>query len=178
MAVVGVQLAAALQRQGRAELVWLCFFGPRVFNMKYARIVSNAAVDVRTESPEGCFTPDIAAQFVTVPDQVEDGWTINEGVWSAPAIPEPVVPPAPVVIPPKVSPVEFMLLFKSPERIAIKAARPTDPVIDDFMDIVEDTRLTFVDLGLQSTQDALNYFVFKTILTPERKDQILTGQAQ
>jgi hypothetical protein len=78
----------------------------------------------------------------------------------------------------QVSPVEFMLLFKSPERIAIKAARPTDPVIDDFMDIVEDPRLTFVDLGLQSTKDALDYFVFKTILTPERKDEILAGQVQ
>lgn len=146
--------------------------------MKYARIVSNAAVDVRTESPEGCFTPDIAAQFVTVPAEVENGWILAGGIWSAPVIPDPVVPPAPVFIPPKVSPVEFMLLFKSPERIAIKAARTTDTVIDDFMDIVEDTRLTHVDLALQSTKDALNYFVFKTILTPERKVQILTGQVQ
>lgn len=146
--------------------------------MKYARIVNNTAVDVRNESPDGYFHPEIAAQFVTVPDQVEDGWTLVDGVLSAPVIVVPVDPEPVAVIPPKVSPVEFMLLFKSPERIAIKAARPTDPVIDDFMDIVDDTRLTHVDLALQSTKDALDYFVFKTILTPERKDQILSGQVQ
>lgn len=146
--------------------------------MKHARIVNSTAVDVRIESPEGCFTPDIVAQFVEVPNEVENGWILSGGIWSAQVVTDPVEPPAPVVIPTKVSPVEFMLLFKSPERIAIKAARPTDPVIDDFMDIVDDTRLTHVDLALQSTKDALDYFVFKTILTPERKDQILSGQVQ
>lgn len=76
---------------------------------------------------------------------------------------------------PKVSPVEFKLLFTAPERVAIKTARATDPVIDDFYDIVEDPRLTFVDLGLQSTKDAIGYLQSKGLLTAERAAVILTG---
>jgi hypothetical protein len=71
-----------------------------------------------------------------------------------------------------------MLLFTSSERVALKAARLTDPVIDDWMDIVQDPRLTHVDLALQSTQDALSYAVSVNILTAERREQILTGQVQ
>lgn len=62
--------------------------------MKYARIVSDYAVDVRTESPEGCFTPNIVAEFVEVPDEVMDGWVVADGIWSAPPITVPYVPTA------------------------------------------------------------------------------------
>lgn len=143
--------------------------------MKYARIVNSTAVDVRTESPEGCFTPDVVAEFVEVPDQVEDGWTLAGGKWSAPVIPEPVAPPTPVVIPPKVSPVEFKLLFTSAERIAIKAARATDPILEDAYEILEDPRLTYVDLGLQSTIGLVEYMVTKNLITQVRADAVLTG---
>lgn len=78
----------------------------------------------------------------------------------------------------KVSPVEFKLLFTSPERVAIKAARTTDPVVDDFYDIVEDPRLTFVDLGLQSTQDAIGYMAAQGLIGAERVEQILAGLLQ
>ncbi len=79
---------------------------------------------------------------------------------------------------PKVSPVEFKLLFTSSERVAIKAARDTDAVIDDFFDIVEDPRLQYVDLGLNSTQGALDYLVAQGLLTQARRDQIVAGQVQ
>ena len=144
--------------------------------MKYARIVNNAAVDVRTESPAGCFTPNIVAEFVEVPDDVETGWTLSGGDWLAPVIPEPVIPEPVAPIPPKVSPVEFMLLFTSTERVAIKAARLADPVIDDFLDIIEDQRLTRVDLALLSTQIALLYLTSKGLVAEERISQILTGE--
>lgn len=58
--------------------------------MKYARINNGYAVDVRAESPVGCFTPNIVEEFQTVPDEVEDGWTLTEGTWAAPVVPEPV----------------------------------------------------------------------------------------
>ena len=138
----------------------------------FARIINNVAVDV-CQSPEDCFHPDIASQFVSVPDSVVQGSTRDAtGVWHNPVVPEPV--PAPVVYP-QVSPVEFKLLFTSPERVAIKAAVSTDAVIEDFWSIVEDTRLTYVDLGLQSTQDCLAYMVIKSFITEERKAEILTG---
>ena len=57
--------------------------------MKFARVVNNTAVDVRDNSPEGCFTPNIVAEFSQVPDNVQDGWCLNDGAWSKP----PVIPP-------------------------------------------------------------------------------------
>ena len=146
--------------------------------MKHARIANNTAVDVRTESPEGFFTPEIAAQFVEVPDEVENGWLLESGIWSAPPAP-PEPQPEPLQIDaPRGSPVEFKLLFTAQERVAIKAARATDPVIDDFFDIVEDPRLTHVNLGLQSTQDALAYLEATGLITTARRQEILAGQVQ
>lgn len=143
--------------------------------MKYARNVNNTAVDVRTESPDGCFTADIAAQFAQVPDTVENGWILNGQTWEAP--PAPVIPDPvePVAIPPKVSPVEFMLLFTAAERVGIKAARATNPVIDDFLDIIEDPRLQHVDLNLASTQEGLDYLTDEGFIAAGRKAVILTG---
>lgn len=76
---------------------------------------------------------------------------------------------------PKVSPVEFKLLFSPQERVAIKETRSADPVIDDFFDIVEDPRLTCVNLGLQSTKDAIAYLVSKNLLTEARSAEVLSG---
>jgi len=59
--------------------------------MKYARIVNQCAVDVRSISPENCFTENIVAEFQEVPDAVIDGWFLSGTVWSAPV---PYVPTA------------------------------------------------------------------------------------
>ena len=139
----------------------------------FARVINDVAVDV-SSNPANSFHPDIAREFEQVPDNVKQDWVRIDGVWSAPA-PSPEPTPSEAT---KVSPVEFKLLFTSPERVAIKAARATDPVIDDFYDIVEDPRLTFVDLGLQSTQDALSYMVAQGLLTAERATEILAGVMQ
>lgn len=142
----------------------------------FARIINNVAVDVST-NPQEQFHPDIAAEFEPVPDDVQAGWARNEaGEWEAPA-PTPEPTPAPTESP-KVSPVEFKLLFTAQERVAIKAARASDPVIDDFLSIIEDPRLTHVNLGLQSTQDALGYLETKGVITDARRGQILAGQVQ
>lgn len=77
--------------------------------------------------------------------------------------------------PPIVTPVQYKLLFTSAERVAINAAKATDAVIQDLYSILDDPRLTEVDLSLQSTSDALDYLIFKTLLTAPRKVEILTG---
>lgn len=79
---------------------------------------------------------------------------------------------------PKVSPVEFRLLFTAAERVAITAARTSDPVIDDFYTIVEDPRLTHVDLGLQSTRDAIDYLIAQGLVSEGRREAILSGVLQ
>lgn len=76
---------------------------------------------------------------------------------------------------PKISPVQFKLLFAPAERVAMGAAQATDPVLQDFFGIVNDPRLTFVDLGLQSTKDAVAYLVGKKLITQARADEVLAG---
>lgn len=137
----------------------------------YARIINEVAVDVCTD-PAHCFHPDIAVQFEPVPDEVQAGWIRKDGRWAAPA---PAPQPGPVPVYPKVTPVEFKMLFTSAERVAIKEARATDPVVDDFYDIVEDPRLQVVDLGLHSVQEGIRYLQTIGILTEDRVSQILAG---
>ena len=142
--------------------------------MKKAWVENGRIRDVASGDPEELYHPDVAKFYdILVPDEAEngDGW---DGVTlTKPVIPDPapVEPPAPV--PPKVSPVEFKLLFTAVERVAIKAS--TDPIVQDFFSIVEDTRLTHVDLGLQSTQDALAYLETLELIAAGRKAEILTG---
>ena len=137
----------------------------------FARIINEVAVDVSTD-PTNHFHPDIARNFVPAPDEVQAGWVRKDGQWSAPA---PAPAPDPVPVYPKVTPVEFKMLFTSAERIAIKEARTADPVIDDYFDIVEDPRLQVVDLGLHSVQEGIHYLQTIGILTEDRVSQILAG---
>lgn len=138
----------------------------------YARIINDVAVDVCTD-PANSFHPDIAREFEQVPDEVKQGWVRIDGVWSAPA---PTPQPEPTPTYPKVSPVEFKLLFTSQERVAIKAARATDPVIDDFYDIVEDPRMEYVDFGLKSVRDSVEYLATAGLIAPERVAEIISGK--
>ncbi|MDW5419055.1 hypothetical protein R6242_21010 [Iodobacter sp. CM08] len=87
--------------------------------------------------------------------------------------------PVAVVAPTKVlllSPPEFKLLFLPAERVAIKALRATDEYIADFFSIIDDPRLTQVDLSLQSTRLALTYLEEKKLITPARHAEILGGR--
>lgn len=146
--------------------------------MNYARIVNAQAVEICASNPVDLFHADLAAQFEAVPDDVEAGWILDVDGWSpsTTALANPATPPpAPAVI---VSPVEFKLLFTAPERVAIKFARTDDPIVDDFFDLIEDPRLSGVNLGLQSTQDALDYLISKSLIAPARKAEILSGVVQ
>lgn len=143
---------------------------------KFARIQNGIAVDIASSDPAELFHPDLAVQFTACPDEVETGWRFADNKWTAPA----AIATAEAPVEAKstmVSPVEFKLLFTPQERIAIKAVRATDVVIDDFYDIAEDPRLTHVDLALQTTQMAIAYMVSLNLLTAERAAQILAGQA-
>ena len=145
--------------------------------MKFAWIENERIRDIADGNPAELYHPDVAKFYDTqVPDDASngDGWVNGELIKPEPTAPVEPTQPEPVY--PKVSPVEFKLLFTSQERVAIKAARATDPVIDDFFDIVEDQRLTHVDLGLQSVKDAINYLQSKGLLTAERAAEILAGK--
>ncbi len=63
----------------------------------YARITDGVAVEAWTDGglgivPADVFVPGLAAQFEPVPDEVQAGWSLIDGVWTAP-------PPAPEPLP-------------------------------------------------------------------------------
>lgn len=146
--------------------------------MKYAWIEDARIRDICHGDPAECYHPDIAKLYSTpVPDDAEngDGWV--NGQLAKPVAPPPAPPaPPPAPAPRKVSPVEFKLLFTAQERVAIRAARETDPVIDDFFDILDDQRLTSVDLTSSTTRGMVDYLVSKAFLTAKRRDEIVNGR--
>ena len=150
--------------------------------MKYARIVENMALDAMTTDPFTLFTPEVAAQFVTVPDEVENFWTLDNGAWSPPPpAPEPVPQPEPEPTPPPppiLGPLEFKLLFTAQERIAVAEARKTDAIIEDFFSIIDDPRLKEVNMGLPSTIQGVDYLISKGLVDAARREDILAGKFQ
>lgn len=138
---------------------------------------TNTIRDIAHGDPTAIYHPDIAALYDTdVPDEAQNGDSYVDGVWTAKPVPEPVASEPVAPVPPKVSPVEFKLLFAAPERVAIKTS--TDAIVQDFFELVNDPRLTYVDLALQSTQDALAYLTAIGILADGRAAQIITGTVQ
>lgn len=137
--------------------------------VNFARVINDTAVDVSAD-PTNQFHPDIAREFEQVPDEVKPGWVRTDGQWAAPA-PQP----EPVPVYPKVTHVQFKLLFTSPERVAIKGARATDSVVDDLWELVEDPRMEYVDFGLKSVRDSIEYLATVGLIEPERVGEIIIG---
>jgi len=143
---------------------------------KYAIIQSSVAVEIFT--PQEGFTleeswpPEHAVLFSEVPDEVTPNSVIDDkGKWTIAQIAPPVPDP---VLYQKVTPMTFQMLFTSSERIAIKKAVPTDPVIEDWWSLVTNPQLTEVDLNLSSVHEALDYLVTLKIISNERKLEILS----
>lgn len=150
--------------------------------MKYARLNINTAVDVRTESPEGFYTPNVVAEFIEVPDQVEDGWILENGEWSAPP-----APPAPEPTPhlyQSLSAMQFYLAFKPSERIAIKNS--SDENVKEFWDtytLAVQTNSS-INPNLTSVQTGLTYLATPApsgagiLASMDRVEEISNGVAQ
>lgn len=59
--------------------------------MKHARIINNIAQEVIDFDPAGRFHPDVAALFEPVPDEVNQGATLQNGIWTPYVAPELVI---------------------------------------------------------------------------------------
>lgn len=142
----------------------------------YARIIDGVAVDVSTD-PANCFHPLLAAEFIKVPDYVTHGWRLANNTWSAPVLqtPEPATPAQTGNLKP--TPPEFLLLLTLQERVAIRAAGPTDLIIEDVLRMLDDPRVTFIDLTNPSVVEALNYLTTTEppLLTAQRAARVLAG---
>jgi hypothetical protein len=149
----------------------------------YARNVNDIAVDVTTTDPTTIYYPTVAAEFIIVPADVEDGWLYDGSTWSAPPVPPAPIPVPPV--PPIVSAVQFMMLFYPQEQAYIQNS--TDAIVKVFWTRFSDQRVTEVNLALDSMSQTLDYLSTTNVepaLTPPapylaagRKAQILTGKA-
>lgn len=73
----------------------------------------------------------------------------------------------------KITKLAFKNRMTSVERIAIRAAAESDPVIYDFMDLVSDA--TFIDLARPDTQIGVNYLETQGHLAAGRANEILTN---
>lgn len=74
------------------------------------------------------------------------------------------------------TPPEFLLLLTLSERAAIRAATATDPVVADLLSMINDSRLTYVDLANVSVQEAVLYMTGKpALLTKDRAERVLSG---
>ena len=163
--------------------------------MSYGRVINGEAVDVTNVDPAALFHPEIASQFVQLPDEVRNGWTHVDGEWAAPELPEPGEPSEAPPVPPapeparrlSLTPAEFRNSFSAFEEVAINdfaegAADEVDPqtktirkVVGVFFDRVRDPHLTTVDLGDPRNLAGLGLLVDVGILTPERRAVIATG---
>lgn len=142
----------------------------------FAKIIDNVAIDV-SANPTESFHPDVAAEFVNVPDIVEYGWRLINGEWVAPEV---VIVPEVAIKPKEVDPITFKLLFTSAERVAAKALRATDPAIDDFWTILDDPRTRTVDMRIPSIQAIIEHTLTACNVenVADRKAQILQGIIQ
>ena len=148
--------------------------------MKYAWIENNKIRDLVDVDPFSIFHKDVAINYNTqVEDTVEDNAELVDGVWVNPVVavadPNFVPEPTPKVYP-KVSAIEFKMLFTVQERIAIKAAKVTDEILQDDFEILEDPRLESVDFGLQSVRDLIDYMVPLALITAARAEEIKDGK--
>ena len=151
-----------------------------------AWIENDTVRDICPGIPAECYHPTVAVHYDTdVTDDTLPGATLVDGEWVNPPTTEST-PVEPVVSKITVSPVEFKLLWTPQERVAIKTLKSTDPVIEDFYELIEDPRLKEVNLSLQSTQQAVEYLLFKLVeagtitesQVADRREAILSGKFQ
>ncbi len=150
------------------------------------RLVNGVVTDL-SEDPDNHFTKEIAQQFIDVPNNAPEnlafGWKydIDTNTFTAPPelgpAPEPPEPtePAPPQFNKKPTPSQFFLLFTAFERVALREAAKSNPIIADWLEILKDERLTYVDLTLESTQQGVMYLI--TVDTPDAvKDYVTTAK--
>ena len=147
---------------------------------KYARVVEKLVIET-IRIPDGAsigdyFVPDVAAQFIACPDNVEANWAYENEEWKEPKLPEPPEPsePSEPHYETRIGKAEFLMLFTSEERVAIRAERNNDLIVSDFFSVLEISE--FIDVKEDTTINGVNYLASKNLLTPQRAAAILKGK--
>jgi len=133
--------------------------------MRYAKIENGKVENVIVLLDEDL--PKMPSDWTLIKSETANiGDDYINGVFVAQA--PPFVEPLKVT---SVSPIEFKLRFTAPERVAIYQS--TDLIVKDFVSLLDDVRLTKVDLTLPSTTDAIDYLISINLVEANRKDEIL-----
>jgi len=138
--------------------------------MNYAMIENNAAV-ATSENPNADFHPDLAAQFVQVPDEVRQGWQLINSVWTAPVV-------VPVVSDAVLTQLEFRRLFTIQERITIDDADNSVTLSAEQKAVVRTLQrdmalATAIDLSDESTIFGVYYLEQCGLIASGRSTEIL-----
>ena len=147
---------------------------------KYARVENKLVIETLSipsgANIENYFVPQIAQQFIACPDEVEQNWTYADGKWKEPKLPEPPEPsePSEPHYETRIGKAEFLMLFTSEERVAIRAERNNDPIISDFFSVLEISE--FIDVKEDTAINGVNYLASKNLLTSQRAAAILKGK--
>lgn len=135
----------------------------------YARIVNNIIAEIVDFDPAERFHPDVAALFTPTPEGAGIGYTLVDGVWQAPVIPEPTpITPAPGAVPESITYRQFILGLLTASFItqeeALAAASGTIPAS---IDAIFDT------LPIEDAVKAK--ITFKTMTSVYRSDPIVSA---
>lgn len=165
---------------------------------KHARLTEadengdRVAIEVVDFDPDGRFHPDIASQFIQVPDATEPGSVKNGQTWSHPDPVEPEDPAEPQPVYRKqVSPAEFRNSFSAFEEVAINEFASGTPAPDEapetstyrkvvgvFFDRVRDPHLSTVNLEDPRNLAGLDLLVTIGLVSQARRDEIARGIAE
>ena len=118
------------------------------------------------ETGRYCGTSAVAVANTTTipPEQLTGEWYWNGSVWNHD-----------IQLVPKVyGVVDFKLRFTIQERLAIKRARESDPIIDDFYELLDDLRLQTVNCNLLTVREAVNYIESAGLVGIGRAAEILS----
>lgn len=142
--------------------------------------VKNEKVVQISKKPIDEFHPEIASKFVEVPEHVEVGFVFDGTNYAPPVVadPEPIEPEPVNKV--SISPVDFKFLFTLAERVKIKELRANDLALDDFYSMLDDPRLTVIDLSNSRMIEGVTYAVnalaaVEIVANPEQRIREILG---
>lgn len=133
---------------------------------KYARFHSDGRViETFVGDPKVSFCPEIAKEFIKVPDDTEKQDKKTTKGWEKYSLPELPEPPAPKRY---LSERDLKSFMTRPERLAYKAAA-SDPIIEDFAEMLAAGPLVVSD---DETVEAIDKLQSLKVLTAVRATQL------
>ena len=129
-------------------------------------ITGSAAVYEEIDSNGASRFTDVSGVTIEVAQPVAyqlRSWVLNRLPWMEP------LPIAPAVL--EFTQLQFLNRFTVSERIGIRAAAKTNPVIEDIMALFDSVSIIHTDA--QQTIDSIGYFVSQALLTQVRANEIL-----